>query len=65
MPKDKKNKKYIYVYLTFIARKPLHPENMFYTEGKVLYRNGKVVCPLKKQELKKPGSLCRYCVSIP
>jgi uncharacterized protein (UPF0305 family) len=55
----------IAVYLTFIARKPLHPENMFYTEGKVLYRNGKIVCPLKKQEINKPGSLCRFFVSIP
>ncbi|MDR2601353.1 MAG: DUF2115 family protein [Spirochaetaceae bacterium] len=29
----------------------------------MLYRNGKVVCPLKKHEIHKPGSLCRFCIS--
>jgi uncharacterized protein (UPF0305 family) len=55
----------ISVYLTFIVKKPLHPESMFYTEGKILYKNGKVVCPLRTQEINKPGSLCRFCISVP
>jgi uncharacterized protein (UPF0305 family) len=54
----------IAVYLTFIAKKPLHPAGIFDREGKALYRNGKVVCPLKNQEINKPDSLCRFCVSI-
>ncbi|MDR2517293.1 MAG: DUF2115 domain-containing protein [Spirochaetaceae bacterium] len=54
----------IAVYLTFIAKKPLHPESMFYADGKTIYRNGNVVCPLRVHELTKPGSLCRFCVCI-
>ncbi|MDR1231879.1 MAG: DUF2115 domain-containing protein [Spirochaetaceae bacterium] len=54
----------ITVYLTFVVEKPLHPAGMFDTEGKVLYRNDKVVCPLRTHEINKPGSLCRFCASI-
>jgi uncharacterized protein (UPF0305 family) len=54
----------IAVYLTFIVKKPLHPESMLYAEGKTVYRNGKVVCPVRIQEINKPGSLCRFCASV-
>jgi uncharacterized protein (UPF0305 family) len=53
----------IAVYLTFIAKRPLHPVGLFDMEGKVLYRDGKAVCPLRKREMNEPGSLCRFCVS--
>jgi uncharacterized protein (UPF0305 family) len=53
----------IAVYLTFIAKRPLHPVSMFDAEGEVLYRNGKAVCPLRQHEINKPNSLCHFCVS--
>jgi uncharacterized protein (UPF0305 family) len=54
----------IAVYLTFVDKKPLHPVSMFDREGRIQYRNDKVVCPLKRHEINKPDSLCRFCVSI-
>jgi uncharacterized protein (UPF0305 family) len=54
----------IAVYLTFIAKKPLHPAGVFNAEGKAIYRNGKVVCPIKQREINKPGSLCRFCAGV-
>jgi uncharacterized protein (UPF0305 family) len=54
----------IAVYLTFVVKKPLHPAGMFDTEGNILYRNDKVVCPLRKHEINKPDSLCRFCASV-
>jgi uncharacterized protein (UPF0305 family) len=53
----------IAVYLTYIVKKPLHPEGMFNAAGKILYKNGKVMCPIKKHEINKHGSLCRFCIS--
>ncbi|MDR1029482.1 MAG: DUF2115 family protein [Treponema sp.] len=29
-----------------------------------MYKHGNVVCPIRKHELTKPGSLCRFCVSV-
>jgi uncharacterized protein (UPF0305 family) len=54
----------IAVYLTFIVEKPLHPAGVFDAEGNILYKNGKIVCPLRMHEINKPGSLCRFCVSV-
>jgi uncharacterized protein (UPF0305 family) len=51
------------VYLTFIARKPLHPPGMFNGAGPAVHRDGKAVCPLRAEEITKPGSLCRFCES--
>jgi uncharacterized protein (UPF0305 family) len=53
----------ISVYLTFIALKPLHPPGMFNENGQAVHRNGKAVCPLRSEEITKPGSLCRFCES--
>jgi uncharacterized protein (UPF0305 family) len=53
----------ITTYLTFIVKKPLHPEGVFNIGGRALYKNGKVVCPIREREINKPGSLCRFCVS--
>ncbi|MDR1247745.1 MAG: DUF2115 domain-containing protein [Treponema sp.] len=52
------------VYLTFVVKRPLHPVSIFDMEGRVLYKNGKTVCPLRKHEINKPDSLCHFCVSI-
>jgi uncharacterized protein (UPF0305 family) len=49
------------VYLTFIARKPLHPPGMFNANGQAVYKDGKTVCPLRSEEITKPSSLCRFC----
>jgi uncharacterized protein (UPF0305 family) len=51
-------------YLVFIASKPLHPAGMFDSEGKILYKNHNIVCPIKSDEIKKPDSLCRFCVCM-
>lgn len=52
------------VYLTFIAKLPLHPPGMFHPEGKAEYAQGRVVCPVRRIEIGNTGSLCRFCVSI-
>jgi uncharacterized protein (UPF0305 family) len=53
----------ISIYLTFIANKPLHPEGFFDPDGKSMYKNGQIVCPIKPKEIHKSGSLCRFCVA--
>jgi uncharacterized protein (UPF0305 family) len=53
----------IAVYLTYIVKKPLHLEGMFNAAGKTLYKKGKVMCPIRKHEINKHGTLCRFCVS--
>jgi uncharacterized protein (UPF0305 family) len=66
MPGEKDYKHFIRivsVYLTFIAKKPLHPPGMFDESGQAAYKNGMVVCPLRAEEIMKPGSLCRFCKS--
>jgi uncharacterized protein (UPF0305 family) len=55
--------KIISVYLTFIANKPLHPRGFFDPAGKVVFRAGNIVCPVKAKEINEDGSLCRFCVS--
>jgi uncharacterized protein (UPF0305 family) len=65
-PGDQEQKIYIRticVYLTFIAKKPLHPAGFFDPDGKIVYKNGQVVCPIKSQEIDKAESLCRFCVA--
>ena len=49
------------LYLSFITHKPLHPAGAFAPDGKYETVNGAVVCPLRKAELSKPESLCKYC----
>lgn len=66
MPGEEKYKMFIRIislYLTFIARKPLHPPGMFNEDGKAIYKNGVAFCSLRAEEIKKTGSLCRFCVS--
>jgi uncharacterized protein (UPF0305 family) len=61
--KQKNFVRIISVYLTFIANKPLHPEGLFDPDGKAIYKNGRIVCPIKSKEVHEVGSLCRFCVA--
>ncbi|MDR3239465.1 MAG: DUF2115 domain-containing protein [Clostridiales bacterium] len=66
LPGDENYKAFIRivsVYLTFIARKPLHPPGMLNENGQAIYRDGIAVCSLRIEEITKPSSLCRFCVS--
>jgi uncharacterized protein (UPF0305 family) len=55
--------KIISVYLTFIAKKPLHPGGFFDPAGKVVFKDGNIVCPVKAKEINKDVSLCCFCIS--
>jgi uncharacterized protein (UPF0305 family) len=56
----------ISVYLTFVAKKPLHPPGMVFAEGNKLLSSGsEFYCPIKKHHLDRTPSLCSYCVSKP
>lgn len=52
-------------YLTFIARKPLHPPGLFFADGQQLTAYGNTFyCPVKNNK-QVPGmpSLCQYCAA--
>jgi uncharacterized protein (UPF0305 family) len=51
------------VYRTFIVHKPLHPVEIFYTDGNVIYKNGISVCPLRAKEITQKEALCHFCNS--
>ena len=55
--------KVISVYLTFIAKKPLHPPGIIFSNGKKVYKNGdSYYCTGKNIFIKDELSLCKYCV---
>lgn len=60
-------KRYIQIvsaYLTFIARKPLHPPGMIFEVGqKIVGKDSKYYCPVKNKQLHGELSVCKYCVS--
>jgi uncharacterized protein (UPF0305 family) len=51
------------VYRTFIIHKPLHPVEMFYNDGNILYRNDIPVCPLRAKEIAQKEAVCHFCNS--
>jgi uncharacterized protein (UPF0305 family) len=53
----------ISVYRSFIVHKPLHPVEIFYHDGKVIYKNGIPVCPLRAKEITQKEALCHFCNS--
>jgi uncharacterized protein (UPF0305 family) len=54
----------ISIYTTFIRQEPVHPLGTKFPGGFILrYEKGKYLCPVKKQQLKNPSALCRFCVS--
>ena len=51
-------------YLTFIAKKSLHPPGMIFTGGqKIVEQDNKFYCPMKNKQLLDALSVCKYCVS--
>jgi uncharacterized protein (UPF0305 family) len=56
--------KIISIYLTFIAKKPLHPPGTIFENGSRVYERENVYyCTGKIIFLKDDLSLCKYCVS--
>lgn len=60
-------KRYIQIvstYLTFIARRPLHPLGVIFEDGRrVVGKDNKFYCPVKNKQLHGALSVCKYCVS--
>jgi uncharacterized protein (UPF0305 family) len=56
--------KIISLYLTYIAKKPLHPTGIIFSnESKVYQKEESYYCTGKAIFLKDKHSLCRYCVA--
>ena len=57
--------KIISLYLTYIAKKPLHPPGITFSNGSKVYQREDIYfCTGKKIFIKDEFSLCRYCVAI-
>ena len=55
--------KVISLYLTFIAKKPLHPPGIKFSEGKGVYKEQNIYyCTAKSEFINDKMSLCKYCV---
>lgn len=55
--------KAISIYLTFIAKKPLHPLGIIFSNGKHVYKKDNVYyCTGKSIFIKDKLSLCKYCI---
>lgn len=53
----------ISTYLTFIAKKPLHPPGMIVDGNKKIFKKGdNYFCPMKSKYILEAMSLCKYCV---
>ncbi|MBU4534985.1 MAG: DUF2115 domain-containing protein [Euryarchaeota archaeon] len=56
--------KLISIYLSFIAKKPLHPPGTVFDNGKKVYQKGPhFICTGKNIFQKDEESLCKYCVA--
>ena len=56
----------ISTYLTFIAKRPLHPPGLEFSNGaKVFEKDGLFYCSGKRTFIKDDLSLCKYCVCRP
>lgn len=54
----------ISIYLTFIAKKPLHPPGMTFAGGqRIVEKDGMCYCPVRHKQTLGKLSLCKYCVS--
>ena len=66
-PEDKEFKEFIKaisLYLTFIAKKPLHPPGIKFSNGSRVYKNQDFYyCTKKSKFIEDKLSLCKYCVS--
>ena len=53
----------ISLYLTFIAKRPLHPPGVPFSDEIRIVKNGDFYyCSGKKRFLDDPSSICRYCI---
>lgn len=53
----------ISIYLTFIAKEPLHPLGMFVNEKQTIFKqDGVYHCPAKSKHILEEMSMCKYCV---
>ncbi len=56
--------KYISIYLTFIAKKPLHPPGIHFSNGTTVYKkDNNYYCTGKRLFIKDEQSLCKYCIA--
>jgi uncharacterized protein (UPF0305 family) len=56
--------KIISLYLTYIAKKPLHPPGLVFSNGSKVYQSDKsYYCTGKTIFIKDELSLCRYCIA--
>ena len=56
----------ISLYLTFIAKKPLHPPDVPFSENFHIVKKGEsFYCSGKGRFIRDPGSLCHYCICRP
>ncbi|HEY3425902.1 MAG TPA: DUF2115 family protein [Negativicutes bacterium] len=54
----------ISTYLTFIAKRSLHPPGMIMGgEQKIVGKDNKFYCPVKNKQMHGALSVCKYCVS--
>lgn len=55
--------KIVSIYLTFIAKKPLHPLGIIFSNGATVYqREDSYYCTGKSVFIKDNLSLCKYCI---
>jgi uncharacterized protein (UPF0305 family) len=56
--------KIISIYLTFIAKKPLHPPGIKFSNETTVYKKGNIYyCTGKSSFIKQKQSLCKYCIA--
>lgn len=48
-------------YRAFVAKIPLHPPGMSFSEGKVYQKGNDYYCTAKRLFMNDKGSLCRFC----
>ena len=66
-PNDKEFKEFIKIislYLTYIAKKPLHPPGIIFSNGSKVYQSDdSYFCSGKNIFIKDEVSLCRFCIA--
>ena len=65
-PDDKEFREFIKIisiYLTFIAKKPLHPPGILFSNGATVYQSeDSYHCTGKSDFITENNSLCKYCI---
>ena len=56
--------KIISLYLTYITKKPLHPQGIIFSNGSKVYQSERCYfCTGKNIFIKDEHSLCKYCIA--